>query len=229
MSKNNFFIDIDSILDTRFSVLYALNQNKAIELITNGEYGKRKKDVFDNISSDIFLPMYRKRTKYMLSVATMTKSIKLVTEFLIESVSEIKNIENGLHSYLYINTYPYNLNKTEQDNISKLLLNILPTFVEIKYVDMSFEELTPEWLSGNVNNIMLYNGLEWIEFHTSNNNLLRRPLIDTYLYIPTIANGSTKSKDINNNFFNTLSNSLGGLITLVPIDISYFCTSLTKK
>lgn len=224
----NFFTDLDSIMDTRLSTLYAISPDIAIEVLTNGEYVNRKKNNFKNISFDIFNTMYRNRTKYMLAITTVTDSLNLLSQFIIESMSEIKNVEHGLHSEVYINLYPYNLNYEEQDNLRNLFLKLLPTFVEIKFVNITLEEITPEWLSTKANNLMLYNGMDWLEHHSSNNNIIRKPLPETILYLPTISNGITDTSKLDSNFYETLTNSLGGLITIISIDTKYFCSKLKK-
>lgn len=226
----NFFTSLDSIMDTRLSTLYALDQNLAVEQLTSGSYVNRKKDNFKNISSDIFNTMYKNRTKFMLAITTVTESINLLGQFILESISELKNVESGvLSSDVYINIYPYKLNNIEQEQLFNLFSKLLPEFVYVKFVDMSLDELTPDWVSKNVNNILLYDGLQWLEIQSSNSNIIRKPLIDTILYVPTIANGNISSDKLDNNFFNNMTNSLGGLITIIPIDTKYFCSKLSKK
>ena len=83
VNKNNgIYLDLDSILDTRLSLLFTFDPNLAKDVITHG-YTSRDEDVFPGISKEVFASLYSKRTTNILFNATITKLIKLVNEFIV--------------------------------------------------------------------------------------------------------------------------------------------------
>ncbi len=223
----SLLIDLDSLLDTRLPVVYTLNQELATEIIENKEYVYRKKDIFGNISNDIFKSMYKARSKAVLNLATPTAILQFLIPYLIETKSDLKNVEALNSFYIYINVYPYKFNMME---LIELENAFSPMFIDnpIKMVSMDFEELTPSWVMDNVETLIMYDAIDWIEYNTANNNLVRTPLINKIIIGPALIGGTVKISDINKEFFMQISKSLGSLINYQAIDVSHFCTLLAE-
>lgn len=224
MSK--VYTDLDTILDTRHAMLYYLNNNVALECLEDGSYRNRVKDNFKNISFDIFNTLYKKRTKALLNLATPNSIGRIISDLFIENLIDVS--ETGEH-VLYLNIYPYKFNLEEQRNLLTMLESLIPGFTGIQILNLDISELEPEWIKENINHMVMYNGMEWIEYHTSNYKLIETPLLDIEMMAPAISNGRIKEDKVDNDLFRNLATGLGGFIKYLPIDVKFFNTLLDKE
>ena len=86
-TKNNYklgiFVDIDSIMDTRLTVLHSIDEDIASKQIKSGAYFTRLKDEFDYITYDMFKYIYKNRNKQHLRLATPTPMLDLIKEYVL--------------------------------------------------------------------------------------------------------------------------------------------------
>jgi hypothetical protein len=230
------FIELDCLLDTRLALLYAIDPTNTSNIIDSNSYSTRKKDNFNNISNDIFKPLYRHRSKQLLSLATPTNLMSYILPHIADLKHDFKTLANETRDYtVFINVYPYVLNMDEILALEDLYYTLFNTNTIngsrnlIKLVSMDTEELSPEWIDVNVESLVLYSGMEWIEYHTSNLNLMKIPLIGVTLTTPAIVEMSVNSNTINSDFFRKVTETMKGLIIYQPIPVSYFCSLLAKK
>lgn len=224
MSK--IYTDLDSILDTRHAMLYYLSSEIAVNSLEDGSYRNRVKDNFGNISSDIFNTLYRKRTKELLNLATPNSIPSIISDLFIENLIDVS--EEGKH-ILYLNIYPYKFNLEEQRNLLTMMESLIPDFTGVQILNLDISELEPKWVKENINHMVMYNGMEWIEYHTSNYKLIETPVLDVEMMSPAISNGRIKESKIDNELFKNLSIGLGGFIKFIPIDIKFFNTLLDQE
>jgi hypothetical protein len=153
--------------------------------------------------------------------------MRFLLPYVAETKMDLKNSDGLNDFYIYINVYPYSLDMTE---LIELEGAFTPVFGDnrIKFVHMDFDELSPKWIDNNLETLILYNAIDWVEYHTANTNIIRTPLISKILVGPAIAEGSIKTEDINKEFFKDISISLGSLINYQAIDASCFCSLLVE-
>ena len=220
-NNNAIYIELDTIMDTRFTVANTINPKEFKKYYVTGEYQTRVKDVFGKITNDVFTARYRVRDKLLLVNSEPTRIMHLIKSYIIEQTGIIRN-KGGSHGVsIILNTYPYELTDTEQEMFSTILSNEVLK-VPVKFVHMKPSEVTPTWVYDNISGMFMYSGLEWVELHSSTRALMKRPLLDVNLFIPTIVIGNMLSKDVNNDTFRTLMMSAGSLITLSAINAKYF-------
>lgn len=218
----NILIDMDSLLDTRLPVLYALDKNTAIDVLKDEKYQKRVKDVFGNIAYNIFSSYYRNRTKDILKLATPTPFINVLMEYCVQAYNSVATEVTDSLPKLYINTYPYDLNNEEKGNLLMLLVKLLPVRINIDIIYMSNSELTPKFVANNVSIFIKYDMLEWLEYHNSIGELAKCPLLSTACIAPLLANGNKLSTELKQKDFDDLRAIFGPLTNLVMLQTRLF-------
>lgn len=224
LKMHNLYTDLDSILDTRHSLLYYLDKNVAKDVIGNNKYKNRKKDSFENISMDIFRTIYRHRNKEVILIAKPTHVCGLMSKLIIADLKDIG--EDGVFN-LYLNTYPYVLTLDEQSNLVELMDRLMPDFVGIKIINSKPDDIDPEWIKNNdIKTIFMYEALQWLEYNNANTKILTNPLTSVMLYGPDIIEGNISDKILTPEFFKNLTIMFGGIINYLPIEVKYFNTVL---
>ena len=224
---HNIYTDLDSILDTRHSLLYYLNKDIATDVITSNKYINRKKDSFDNISMDIFRTIYRYRNKELLLIAKPTHVCGLISNLILTELKDIS--EDGIFN-LYLNVYPYVLTMDEQSNLVELMDRMLPDFVGIKIINSSLDDVDPDWIKANdIKTLFMYEALNWLEYQNANTKILTNTLTSMMLYGPDVIDGNIKEDMLTPEFFKNLTIMFGGIINYLPIEVKYFNTVLDIK
>lgn len=190
MSKTghkNILTDLDTLFDTRLSLAYILDKENILNEIHNktDNYRNRILDNFGNISNDIFMQIYRKRSKFLLNNALPTNILDYLKEQVVDYNFDPTNYVRGSESStIYINFYPYNLTEEEQYE----LINKLDKYfggVEIKLLYKKFLDISPEYLIKNkINMVILYELTKWLELIMSEYDLLKNPITHIYLIGP---------------------------------------------
>lgn len=224
--KHNILIDIDSIMDTRLVMLYSINEELAIEIF-NSTYHLRTTDIFGNIPYNLFKGLHDLRNKAILNYAIPTNALSIVTSILATNVADIKNLDENYT--IYLNTYPYKLNKVEEDNFTKTIEKIAPD-ADIEFLYLSKKELTPNIINEKeIYSIIMYDGAEWLEKQNRLLNIVDNPLLGKTLFIPAIVNERLPNLKINRNLFDTISKSLELIMTVIFVDVEYFSPIQKKK
>ena len=221
MMNKNIYTDIDTIFDTRIALAYLLDSKNITEFIKSGSYKNRVKDNYNNISYDIFQALYKVRNKKILEFALFSNILANIREQYGISVTDITTVELNSNVVLYLNTYPYDLTVEEQDNISSILIALLPN-IKIKILNIKYSEIEPEWIKKNVSCMFMYDGIEWLESKVADTTLITTPLIDIMLVVPLLSNSELSSKKINSELVNNLYKLTSSLIELVVLPANNF-------
>ena len=219
--NKNIYTDIDTIFDTRIALAYLLDSKNITEFIKSGSYKNRVKDNYNNISYDIFQALYKVRNKKILEFALFSNILANIREQYGISVTDITTVELNSNVILYLNTYPYDLTVEEQDNISNILITLLPN-IKIKILNIKYSEIEPEWIKKNVSCMFMYDGIEWLESKVADTTLITTPLIDIMLVVPLLSNSELSSKKINSELVNNLYKLTSSLIELVVLPANNF-------
>lgn len=224
--SHDIIIDLDVLLDTRLALLYAISEDVAVAEVNSGRYNKRIRDNFGNISASVFNHFYKKRNKVLLKYALPSNIFKLVNELLIGHISD--SVTTKI-TKVYINTYPYDLQEDEK----KIIIGVVDgLFKNCTFELISLNNitgLTPKWVSENVQTVIKYDGLEWLENHSKLFTLSSTPLIDKTLIVPAILSGPIpKGTKIDSGFFQATAISVKSLMGVMFTDIIYFNSVLKK-
>lgn len=195
MRNNNLLVELDCILDTRLPILTMLDENIAKRMVKDGSYQNRTIDNFKYIPRDMFTALYNFRSKAILNLAIPTLMVDVIEDFVNESIHGMKEMNDMEDIILYINSHPYKLTADEILNISEGLSNFIPN-VTIKIVDMDYNELSTEWVSSNISLLVMYYGIEWIEYQHALNNTVKYPILDVGVMVPAILNVVVDNNEI---------------------------------
>lgn len=225
-------VDLDSIMDTRLPVLYAIDENLAERVVKNNTYFKRYKDEFEYVTVDMFKPLYNDRTKNVLSLATPTAMLDTISDYCSEAILQNKKTGGDGKLIVYVNIYPYDLSVDEFDNLASGIRYMIGD-VDVSIVSMSKEELTPKWVDDNLAMLVLYQGLDWLEYHTAMLNLIKNPINNVALMVPATVIGNVKLKTTKANdiikFFTDMEEMSKTLVKLKFIGINNYCGMLKQK
>lgn len=221
----NIYIELDCILDTRLPLLDTLCESTAIEMVSSGAYHNRYMDEFGNIPITLFKELYKQRNKGILKLALPTPIFEVVNMIAVRYITDKGNQQVPI---LYINTFPYSLNKEEQKNILEYLSPMFQSYiVELVYMNPE-TEVVPKWVDKNVDSLIMYNGGEWIEYHNAVGNLSNCPLVLKTLVTPALVVEKPKELKINHLLFRSVQEGVKPNINLEYIDSKYF-SGIIKK
>jgi hypothetical protein len=180
---SRLLVDLDSIFDTRLSVLYSISPDLAEQAIKSG-YLNRVSNKYPDISIEAFNERYNARTKADLKNALVTPIIKLVSDFAYTTISNSLSGPIKERPVIVLNTYPYVLSEEENKLFINLLFTTTRTYAEIEIINLSPDDITPRYLKDNFNLVIMYNGLDWLELHASKENFKKTICPDIGLISP---------------------------------------------
>ena len=222
------YTDLDTLIDVRLGLLYLINRDLAIKIVETGEYFTRLKDNLGEMSYDIFYSFYNKRNKLILYLSLFTNILeRFIRHDCYEKVTHISN-GNGGFIKIYVNTYPYVLTNEEKDNLKLILLKVLYGG-EVEFIYKNPKEVDPEWVYDHVKSMYMYNGLHWMNYHSSIGNLARNPLPNVMLMVPTLIETSIPSHLITKQYLLGIEEETKKFIMLTFADTIYFCAKNIKR
>ena len=222
----NIYTELDSIFDTRLPILTAISYPIAEEVVASGGYHNRLKDEFGPISADLFSSIYAKRKKMVLRYSGLTKIIHVVGKIYRDRITDIKNCEIRNTIKIFINTYPYDLSSSEQDELTKAICLEIG-LVDIVFVKANNKQLTPAWIRDkDINSVIKYDLLPWIEYHMGKGNFEESSLANISLACPPLLDIYASPKQINLDMYKAIKESLQPYANVEFIDTDYFCKIL---
>lgn len=180
---HGFYVDIDCLFDTRFSVLESMDEMKAADLLMSGYY-TRKRDDFPGFDINEFRKRYKERNIVTLANSERTSlCIHLkqnIEHYIIETIKE--NL--GATVELVLNVYPYKLNPEELNEFVLCLKYTLGGIVPIRVINSPLSEIYPEWIVNNVVAFYCYDWNQWLEYHIE--ELVKKRIDSSVLIAPKI-------------------------------------------
>lgn len=186
MNYSKFYVDLDSILDTRAALLFKHDKEVFRDLLRTGKYHTRLSDDFPKVSREIFVSDYKNRTKHLLRDATVTHIPKMLKEFVEETLRNSVDTIHQLTPIVVLNIYPYILTDREIDILISSLASVLGNNCEIHAVNLNIASLTPNVIKKEFSILCMYDCFEWLEYHSANENFRKTTCPDIALYIPQL-------------------------------------------
>ncbi len=161
-TSTGIYTDLDTLFDTRYSLLEKLYPDVAESVIVENKYYDRLSNTYGPLGSNLWNYIYRHRTKEVL--------IDVIPTFIFDTVITIydstlkQDINSGTFKEftLFVNTYPYNLNEDECVAMQAGLESIAPQ-LGIELINIPQDDITMNWLYSRVSHVIMYNVLEWVE------------------------------------------------------------------
>ena len=186
--RTTAYTDLDSLMDTRLSTLYSLNENSVTDVLTTGKYFKRVNNKFPYVNFDTFMETYRNRDKHIYKEALATPVLTMIKEWVISiKENEISGPEIK-EPVVVVNVYPYKFTEEELFYIQKGLYLSLGSIADVEFVDYPIEELTPTWFKDrDVDLIVMYDYVNWIESMSINGTFSRDSCPHITMFGPAIS------------------------------------------
>ena len=222
----DILVDLDTLFDTRYPIFLGLDCNSTSDSIMFKNYYNRIRDNVNNVSYWIMQAYYRNREKTLLSTALPTGVIGLLKDHLSELKTDMMiNEDKHLNFKLYINIYPYMLNKDEMLNLIRYITKMIG-YVEIQFIYMNMDDLTPEWILDNVSSYYSYSSPQWLEYHLANLNIIKKPILKVSVFGPAIVTMSSRGTKEEDKYIAMFEERMRVLCDYHAVPLSAFCGML---
>ena len=219
--KFSIYTDVDTILDTRAPIAIRLDPKSVIPFIDSEQYLYRVRDNFGNVSYDVFRSYYARRDASILPHSAPTAILGFIKQHYDEVMFDIKNKDLEEDVIIYVNLYPYRLNKNEINKIVDLVLTQVPGSI-VELIFETYETLTPEWVKAHVGSMFMYDLPYWIEYHTQNTNLTKTFLLNIMGIAPSLVNFNALGVKIDENYFKDFQKMMNFVMEYYPLAAKYF-------
>jgi hypothetical protein len=222
--NKKIYIDLDSLLDTRFSMLYNLDKDMLNKIYVNKEYDNRIINEFDYIPSNIFNLLYKYRGNDLLSISYFTKILKIVMleVGMLKNNLQIMNLNQPIT--IDINVHPYTIDKHIEDVKVKLLSMLNIDGLNINIIDVNPISLTPDKVNNEYISLIMYDGMKWFG-HMLNTEAFKNNYIPTInLILPALLDKPVVMKKIEDyeSMFNDIVKQGNMFINMKFTPVEYF-------
>lgn len=216
---SNILVTLDSILDTRYSLLEYFNYK-----ITAKEYLQRDSDYFPYLGLP-YQSLYSRRDKRLLKRANYTPIRDLITMLIVDIKSESFTLEPGEDIVITVNLYPYNFSKIEEEAIRNSLIKYFKREIFIINRRLVKSDL-PKYRI-----IVDYSGLEFLDRLGMSEDLLPFNGITTMLVVPDLFgdNNILKREKDKEDFLRAMSDTLSILLKVEFASRVLFCREFKEE
>ncbi len=214
------YTELDIIFDTRLTLLQWLDPHLAKHSLLTGYYQNRPKDQFFYLGTKLFRGLYNRRDKEILQQPKDTYLIDYINKLCSEyKINDTEQGGNGIVE-LYINTYPYELTKSELEILKEGLSLKFRSANEINFCNI--KSVTPAWIRDNdVVTMFMYYGVEWVNENLARDLLPKLPISEVMLLVPKLIKDGKLKKE-SEDTWKLMEDFSAPFINLQFIDVNYF-------
>lgn len=223
---STIFVELDTILDTRMSTLFAMSPKTLEKALLNGYHG-RLQDVFPNIDHDEFKTRYENRDKSLLMNSIVTPISAMVKEFVVKTHDNVNNSPHHYKPKVILNVYPYKLQPAEIAIMTQVMAELTLGMSDIEVVDMSYEQISPLYVKHNLSIMVLYRYDLWLDIHSANEKFKKTTCPDVTLFGPKMYFKHNDHPDPGDEAFESMRVLAGPFVNLILLPLSNF-SSVTK-
>ncbi|MBE0438346.1 MAG: hypothetical protein IBX57_01070 [Gammaproteobacteria bacterium] len=175
-------VDLDSILDTRISVLAKMNSDVASEFVSGDDYFNRDSDNFEKLAEgrvklDDFKDQYSKRDKEILAYSRPTDVLAILNEMALEIEKQKLETPDVEGFVLYVNYFPYSLTEDEKEMFITSIMTYVGIESEVRMISLPTKDLKPSYIKENYDGVVMYNLDEWLVLHSKELNKVLLPRV----------------------------------------------------
>lgn len=191
------YIDLDSLLDTRVGVV-AVNDSEAATMLMQEPYWLRESDDFAELTQGrvthaLFRQWWQARDKQALVAARPTNIIRILEELSEALVTSQVNLPFVARVKYLVNYWPYQLDELEIQAIQQACEILTGNVVEVKMIQMTPQQLTPQWIKREVSLLVLYD--YWIWMDAQRENFASSPIPEVNLLAPAISHAHVMTQE----------------------------------
>lgn len=231
-TKLGVYIDLDCLLDTRFTTLFDINPDLAIEELKDAKYFRRKDDIFEDFPE--FQKRYSKRDNDVLRRSVMTNIMDLLGELLhtFAGATLMHPIVNDVR--VIVNSFPYKLTEEEEHLIGEKIRNYTEQDnLKVEWINHNPSLLSIAWMDSYLNHIFCYDFD--LMFGNREKEWKNKKLTEKCVYIPAIQYKEKPTEEQERemkelyrdcghlNFFEWLIDYCRFFFTLYVVPVEYYC------
>ena len=192
LPNKHIYVELDSLLDTRFATLSLIDPALTTRVM-DSNYMTRTKDSFEHITPEVFEAFYSARDKSLLPLTKLTSLVPLLSDLIYKARMTDITLDGDGVIYLFVNVFPYKLDKVEIEAITKALLPYMTDVEDIVIIDQ--ENISPKWLDENVSMAFMYDAMEWIKYNSATEALVKSQFFRGDLFAPKIINSDDEVEE----------------------------------
>ena len=230
--NKGFYTDMDSLYDTRLATLDLLDTSIA-KMALKEDYLNRDEDKFPYVERDIFKSLYETRDLEVLERAMPTKALEIIREFIRIALKQNIDTPNMGVVEVYVNVYPYKVEKAVAAEMCKALFHAFGSQVSIHMLNLKPELVTPKFFADTIAVAMIYDYDVWLEAHAKNDNLRKHQIPNVTLHGPRIYKKPKPNENDLRDFnragpepFKAMEVGLSSVVGMDFIEVEYFSAVL---
>ena len=157
------YLDLDSLFDTRLSVLKRIDHKLATTLVNAPMYDNRVFDEWPGVRNDTFLKAFIQRSIADLAEAGITRLVTLIADMVL--LYPTIALAKGLYEkpVIHINTYGYDLLEEEIAVVVSSFSELLKGHATVTAINKPLAELQPSYLKDTYTIMFMYEYWKWLE------------------------------------------------------------------
>lgn len=187
--NRRLYVDLDSLLDTRLSVVSGIDSQAAVTVALDTGYWHREHTDWEALSkkaitNDQFKAAWDQRNTETLANSVVTAIPTVLQQILFDYH---KNLSSGAVTddvSLEVNLAPYDLNTDERDGLEEIIRELLFDDLSITFCYRPLTELTPEVIYQRYSAMVMFEFHNWIRLH--HELLMQRPCKEVSFIVPRL-------------------------------------------
>lgn len=219
------FTELDAILDTRYGLLRK-HYPKVVEQMPLQAYTHRLIDEFPGVPYHEFKQRYDARGDDALEHAVVTNAAVIIRNVVQGAYRDSIDLPITGKPIVTVNLHPYKFTESEREILlTNLRVNYGP-YADVSLVDLALSEITPMYLRGNIQYMVLYNMSEWLGHHNGALEKTRvpgRPIMCPALFqgqIRTVEEMTIEGQSVD--IFEVTSKAMACILTVDFVEVEAF-------
>lgn len=192
-------VDLDSLLDTRLSLLTNLLDDNDLESVLDVYFNRITNDFSPYITYEDFNTEYLNRTNTVLPNAVMTSVLLMIRDYVNGILSNTHTSTVVTVPKIILNIHPYDLSKDTINHLIKGIIFHTDEKIDITVVSMPDKDITLKYLYANISTYIRYDYYNWLDSLDKDSLSIDDSCPDVQLITPSYL--PIKAKDINNIFY----------------------------
>lgn len=167
MRKQNFYFNLDSLIDTRIGILMQ-HWPERVNAIDFSKYRSRTTNYvweYFGLTKEDWQEKWDNRTADLLPYCGPAEMTLRLTEMFSTAVGNSLGSLDFAKPRMVINTWPYLLEQWECDEIRDSIARVMVLDVAVEVITIPLVEITPAFLKQHFDVAVIYDLVEWLQHH----------------------------------------------------------------
>lgn len=171
MKVNNYYVELDCLLDTRLGSVACYDLALSAKLAMNESYHSRFHNELHRIDNQLSKDEYQALWDNRKEMDTLTNS--RVTKFMyqLRGLIDATRVSEAFIPYkqtgnVFVDIHGWGLDEEEQVELKRCLVGFLVTD-RVTLVDIGYDNLTPEFIRNSYNSVSLIDFDKWVNIHVN--------------------------------------------------------------